>query len=80
MSWGAAIACSVIFLELFLLVLPIAIMTAGTFLSLFYKELSKKNEYYFYYNRGISKINLYVFTIILNVFTGILLHLIFHYV
>jgi hypothetical protein len=31
------------------------LMTAGTVLTLLYKEISKKNEYYFYYNKSISK-------------------------
>jgi hypothetical protein len=32
-----------------------ALMTAGTVLTLLYKEISKKQEYYFYYNKSISK-------------------------
>ncbi len=48
-------------------------MTGGPILSIFYKEISKKNEYYFYYNRGISKVNLIAFSMILNMLTGIIL-------
>jgi len=51
-------------------------MTGGPLLSLFYKEISRKNEYYFYYNRGISKLNLIVVSMALNVLTGIVLKMI----
>jgi hypothetical protein len=69
-------AISLILAELFFKVLPISIMTGGPLLSLFYKEISRKNEYYFYYNRGISKLNLIVVSMALNVLTGIVLKMI----
>ena len=47
------------------------IMASGAFLSLFYKELSRKNEYYFYYNRGITKLKLWSLTLLLNFFFGL---------
>ncbi|MBK8884476.1 MAG: hypothetical protein IPN67_19605 [Bacteroidales bacterium] len=34
------------------------IMTGGFLLSVFYFEISRRNEYYFYYNLGISKVRL----------------------
>jgi hypothetical protein len=33
-------------------------MTGGFLLSAFYFEITRKNEYYFYYNLGLSKIKL----------------------
>lgn len=42
------------------------IMTGGFILSAFYFELSRKNEYYFYYNLGISKIKLLLFAYTLH--------------
>jgi hypothetical protein len=42
------------------------IMTGGFFLSAFYFEISRKNEYYFYYNMGISKIRLLLNAYLLN--------------
>jgi len=42
------------------------IMTGGFFLSIFYFEVARKNEYYFYYNLGLSKIKLISFTYILH--------------
>ena len=38
------------------------IMTGGFFLSAYYFEITRKNEYYFYYNIGISKIKLLLLT------------------
>lgn len=34
------------------------IMTGGFMLSAFYFEIARKNEYYFYYNLGLSRIKL----------------------
>jgi hypothetical protein len=48
-------------------------MFGGPFISFFYKELSRKKEYYFYYNRGITKVNLLVTTLLINFLFGILL-------
>jgi len=38
------------------------ILTGGFFLSAYYFEITRKNEYYFYYNLGISKIKLLLLT------------------
>jgi hypothetical protein len=43
------------------------IMTGGFFLSAYYFEITRKNEYYFYYNLGISKVKLLLFTYSLHV-------------
>jgi hypothetical protein len=69
-------AISLILAALFFKVFPISIMTGGPLLSFFYKEIARKNEYYFYYNRGISKLNLIVVSMALNVLTGIVLKII----
>jgi hypothetical protein len=37
-------------------------MTGGFFLSAYYFEITRKNEYYFYYNLGISKVRLWLLT------------------
>ncbi len=67
-NWAFSVAFSMI---LFLpIMIPIMSMTGGPLISIFYKELSRKNEYYFYYNRGISKVKLIVVSILLNVFVG----------
>jgi hypothetical protein len=38
----------------------------GFFISLLIKEVNAKNEYLFYYNNGISKIQLFVYGFLLN--------------
>jgi hypothetical protein len=43
------------------------IMTGGFFLSAFYFEITRKNEYYFYYNLGLSKTKLILFTYALHI-------------
>jgi hypothetical protein len=53
--------------------MPIMSMTGGPLISLFYKEVSRKNEYYFYYNRGISKISLIVMSLAFNALVGVIL-------
>lgn len=42
------------------------IMTGGFLLSAFYFEISRKNEYYFYYNMGLSKFKLFLAAYLLN--------------
>jgi hypothetical protein len=41
-------------------------MTGGFLLSAFYFEITRKNEYYFYYNLGLSKIKLLSIAYLLN--------------
>jgi hypothetical protein len=43
------------------------IMTGGFFLSAYYFEITRKNEYYFYYNLGISKIKLLLLAFSLHI-------------
>ncbi len=42
----------------------------------FYKKYYRENEYYFYYNKNISKLNLYTFCFVLNFILSILILLI----
>ena len=55
-------------------------MFGGPLLCLLYKEMSGRNEYYFYYNRGISKLSLFITTLSTYLLTGYLLIIILHYV
>jgi hypothetical protein len=75
-----SIALSSIIFPSFFIVLPISIMTGGPLLSLFYKEVAQKNEYYYYYNLGITKLSLILTNLILNILTGIILLIIITYV
>ena len=43
------------------------IMTGGFLLSAFYFEISRRNEYYFYYNLGLSKTKLLLITYALHI-------------
>jgi hypothetical protein len=46
----------------------------GFFISLLIKEVNAKNEYLFYYNNGISKIQLFVYGFLMNfVFSMVLI-------
>ncbi len=53
----------------------VAFMSGGTVISLMYKEISQQKEYYFYYNRGISKIMLLISCAALNVLFGTIIFL-----
>ena len=41
-------------------------MTGGFFLAAYYFEIARKNEYYFYYNLGVSKTKLILFAYTLH--------------
>lgn len=41
-------------------------LTFGFFTAILIKEVNQKNEYLFYYNNGLSKITLWIFSSILN--------------
>jgi hypothetical protein len=45
----------------------------GFFISLLIKEVNAKNEYLFYYNNGISKIQLFVYGFLMNFVFSIVL-------
>ena len=55
------------------------LMFGGPLLCFLYKEISRKNDYYFYYNRGITKIRLWTVNFLAYAFTGTLLINILHY-
>jgi len=48
-------------------------LSAGTVISLTYKEISKQHEYYFYYNKGITKLKLILSCALTNFIIGVLL-------
>ena len=48
-------------------------LSAGTVISLTYKEISKQHEYYFYYNKGITKLTLILSCALTNFIIGVLL-------
>ena len=64
----------------FLIVYIRCCMFGGPLFCFLYKEMSRKNEYYFYYNRGISKLSLFITTLSTCILTGYLLIIILHYV
>ncbi len=63
-----------------LLLFGFCFLSGGTVVTLLYKELSKKHEYYFYYNKGISKWALAFTCITGNLLIGISLITIAQYV
>jgi hypothetical protein len=77
------IACGVILgainFQLFFVAFGFGFLSAGTVISLLYKEISKQHEYYFYYNKGISKQTLILTCAIANLVIGILLIIIGSY-
>ncbi|HCQ11749.1 MAG TPA: hypothetical protein DIU01_00445 [Flavobacterium sp.] len=58
-------------------------LTIGFLASFLSKEVSHNSNYIFFYNNGISKIQLWVWTYLMNAFFGIfitlLINLIFYY-
>lgn len=56
----------------FIKVFGITFMTGGWIISLFYKDITRKNEYIFYQNLNITKLTLIISTICLNVLIGLL--------
>src|ERR1700744_2254139 len=55
-------------------------LSAGSAITLLYKETSKQNEYYFYYNKSIPKTALILTCIIGNIIIGLLFISIYIYV
>lgn len=54
----------------------LTIPTAGLGMDFLYKELSQKEAYFFFYNRGISKIRLWLITLLISVGSCFTLYLI----
>jgi hypothetical protein len=57
----------------------VSLITVGLFLAFLYKEAVCPQEYYFYYNRGISKIKLIIFCFCVNVPPSAVILTIVHY-
>jgi ABC-type Na+ efflux pump permease subunit len=68
-NWAFSIALSLMSSPL---MIPIMTISGGPFISLLYREISRKNEYYFYYNRGITKIRLIVISMVFNALTSLI--------
>jgi hypothetical protein len=66
--WGIPLVNSVVLFSI----------TVGPFISLIIKD-ANKNEYYFYYNYGISKYLLFATNIILNILSGIIIMAVYGY-
>lgn len=52
----------------------LAIPTGGLGIDLLYKEISRKNDYFFFYNLGIGKIDLWVSSFLLTLCSCLLLN------
>jgi hypothetical protein len=65
--------------QLFFVAFGFGFISAGTVISLLYKEISKQHEYYFYYNKGISKQTLILACVFTNLIIGMLLIIIGSY-
>jgi hypothetical protein len=57
----------------------VCFLSAGTVITLLYKETSKQNEYYFFYNMGLSKKALLLTCALGNLFVGLIFIVIFIY-
>ena len=57
-----------------------SIVLFGPLCAFLYKEVVKPLEYYFYYNRGISKTKLIIFCLIVNILPSTMISLIAYYV
>lgn len=55
------------FFQIFIL----SFMTGGYWLSILFFEGTKQDQYYFYFNMGLSKMRLYGFSLFLNLFFGL---------
>ncbi len=56
-----------------LLAFGICFLSGGSIFSLLFLEIGKQDEYYFYYNKGLSKWTLLLSCFIINIFIGVLL-------
>jgi hypothetical protein len=66
--------------HIIILIYTIWILTGGFLFSIFFYEMRKKNEYYFYYNLGISKLRLILGAYLLNFIIVIPLLIVLYYV
>ena len=63
----------------FCIYFPGSFATIGLLFVFLYKEIAFPLEYYFYYNRGITKIKLFIFCFLINVLPATLILTILHY-
>jgi hypothetical protein len=57
--------------NMFFIAFGFGFLSAGSVISITYKEISKQHEYYFYYNKGISKFTLILSCVVLNLAIGL---------
>ena len=54
-----------------LMAFGLCFLSGGTVISLLHKEMAKKDEYYFYYNKGLSKLTLILSCVTGNLIIGV---------
>ncbi len=79
-SFVFSLILSLMIYPLFLTVFPIALMTGGPVVGLFFKDLFRGDEYYFFYNRGISKGKLISISWIIHIVFGLVVLIIFKWI
>ena len=80
LNWSASLGFAFVVFPKFSIILPVMLMTAGSLLSIWYKDLSRNNDYYFYYNRSLGKAQLMLFAVLMNLLTGGLLYILLNHV
>jgi len=60
-------------------VFAISLVSIGLFFAFLYKEVAFPQEYYFYYNLGISKIRLMIFCFLVSILLSAFILIIVHY-
>jgi hypothetical protein len=73
-----SILLSVLSFPFFLKTFAVSYMSAGFLLSLLYHEFTHQTEYYFYYNKGLSKLNLISVTALINILIGSIVLIIYY--
>lgn len=74
LNWGTSLLVSLFFFSIKNFAFTTLVL--GFSVALIYKQISKPNEFYFYYNAGISKLNLIIVNFLLNVvFASILIQI-----
>jgi len=67
------------FATIVLLVFPGSFATIGFLAVFLYKEIACSIEYYFFYNRGITKIKLFIFCLLVNLIPAtLILSILYH--
>ena len=78
-SFAIAVTC-MIFGGNFFVVFAGSFMSVGALVAFLYKEIFSPFEYYFYYNRGISKIKLIIFCLLFNILPATIILIIVNHV